>query len=156
MYFSCFNFANIVANALYPMLLGNVAFGCSYWFHYYYVHACLFSFVLMAYKKMLQCWIFIQSLSRSCSVRSLVESGNVYQQFHKLIWSPWCHLIARVRCSTVSDQPLVLSKANPLIWFAKRLRQLLLIFSTKDCLKLIICGFENSFRIDIKKANLPI
>jgi hypothetical protein len=36
-------------------------------------------FVLMWYKKMPQRWIYIQSLSCSCSVRSLVESGHAYQ-----------------------------------------------------------------------------
>jgi hypothetical protein len=46
------------------------------------------SFVLIWYKKMPQCWIYIQSLSRSCSVRSLVESGHVYQQIStKMYWA---------------------------------------------------------------------
>jgi hypothetical protein len=53
---------------------------CLHWFHFYNVHACLYSFVLISYKKMPQRWIYIQSLSHSCSVRSLVESGYVYQQ----------------------------------------------------------------------------
>jgi hypothetical protein len=52
---------------------------CSYWFHFCAIHVCTFSFVHMWYKKMPQRWLYIQSLSRSCSVRTLVESGYVYQ-----------------------------------------------------------------------------
>jgi hypothetical protein len=45
-----------------------------------------FSFVLMLYKKMPKHRKYIQSLSCSCSVRSLVESGYVCQHYHPMPW----------------------------------------------------------------------
>jgi hypothetical protein len=42
--------------------------------------SCAVSFALVVHQMMPQHWIYIQSLSRVLSVRSLVESGYIYQQ----------------------------------------------------------------------------
>jgi hypothetical protein len=91
-------FANIAANAYtpYPSLHHVIHLcldmSCSYWFHFCAIHACTVSFVHMRFKKMSQFWIYIQSLSRSYSVRSLVESGYIYQQWHGICMVYFCSL----------------------------------------------------------------